>query len=147
MSLVEEYHAQHKARLERLGARPIKPEPVKQEPAIEFTLKQKPIWFTIEDSPPPPDLLVSDVTRAVCKYFEITNTAITGERRTHNIVYPRQIAMFLARRYTTKSLPEIGRRFGGRDHTTVLHGARKIESEVRADWQVAYDVAHIEAAL
>jgi chromosomal replication initiation ATPase DnaA len=145
MSLVEQLHAAHKARLARMSG--IKVKPVQQEPPTEADLAPRPVWFSIEESPPPPDLLVEEVTRAVCRYFDISSTALKGERRTLNVVYPRQVAMFLARRYTTRSLPEIGRRLGGRDHTTVLHGARKIEGACRADWLVAFDVAHIEAAL
>lgn len=150
MSLVEEMHAARKARLARMSGRPVKVEPVKAEPKpepIEFELNPKPIWFTIEDSPPPPSLLVNEIIRAVCRHFNMTNTAIKSSRRTKDVVYPRQIALCLARRHTTRSLPEIGRHFGYRDHTTVLYGARKIESLCQADWQVAHDVAQIEATL
>lgn len=152
MSLVEELHAAHKARLARMSARPVKveppDEPVKQEPEpIEFTLNPKPVWFSVEESPPPPNLLVNDIIRAVCRHFNITGTQIKSSRRTKDIVYPRQIALCLARRHTTRSLPEIGRLFGYRDHTTVLYSARKMESACQTDWQVAHDVAQIEATL
>jgi hypothetical protein len=153
MSLVEELHAARKARLERMSGikvEPVKAEPVKQESppeVVEFKLTPKPTWFSVEDSPPPPNLLVNDIIRAVCRHFDMTSTAIKSSRRTKDVVYPRQIALCLARRHTTRSLPEIGRHFGYRDHTTVLYGARKIESECQTDWQVAHDVAQIEAAL
>lgn len=148
MSIVEELHAARKARLARMSGRKV--EPVKVEPKpepIEFELNPKPIWFTIEDSPPPPNLLVNDIIRAVCRHFEITPTQIKSSRRTKDVVYPRQVALCLARRHTTRSLPEIGRHFGYRDHTTVLYGARKIEGKCMTDWQIAHDVAQIEATL
>jgi chromosomal replication initiator protein len=58
----------------------------------------------------------------------VSKTELLSNRRTRTIVKPRQIAMYLAKVMTPRSLPEIGRRFGGRDHTTVLHAVRKIES-------------------
>jgi hypothetical protein len=151
MSLVEELHAARKARLERMSGikvEPVKAEPVKPPPeVVEFKLTPKPTWFVVEDSAPPPDLPLKEIIEAVCRYFDLTGIAIKGHRRTANVVYPRQIAMCLARRYTTKSLPQIGRSLGGRDHTTALHGARKIDDLCRRDWRVAHDVAHIEATL
>jgi chromosomal replication initiator protein len=58
---------------------------------------------------------------------------IRGARRHRSILYPRQVAMFLCRRLTEASLPEIGRAFGGRDHTTVMHAVEKIETEIAHD--------------
>ena len=55
--------------------------------------------------------------------------------------------MYLCRELTVRSLPEIGRMFGGYDHTTVMHAARRIEELVKSDWRIAYDVAHIEGLL
>ena len=63
-----------------------------------------------------------------------------SNRRTRTIVKPRQVAMYLAKMMTPRSLPEIGRRFGGRDHTTVLHAVRKIEDMVGADQQLAKEL-------
>jgi chromosomal replication initiator protein len=67
-------------------------------------------------------------------------TDILSPRRTRSIARPRQVAMFLSKRLTAKSLPEIGRRFGGRDHTTVIHAVRKIEELRSLDSQIAEDV-------
>jgi chromosomal replication initiator protein len=55
---------------------------------------------------------------------------LLSQRRHRSVVWPRQIGMYLAKHLTARSLPEIGRRFGGRDHTTVLHAIRKIEGEI-----------------
>jgi chromosomal replication initiator protein len=63
----------------------------------------------------------------------VTRADLLSSRRTAVVVKPRQIAMYLAKTLTLRSLPEIGRRFGGRDHTTVLHAVRKIESLSHAD--------------
>ena len=62
------------------------------------------------------------------------------ERRTRAVARPRQIAMWLCKQHTTRSYSDIGRRFGGRDHTTVLHGVRKIEELMALDDQIARDV-------
>ena len=65
---------------------------------------------------------------------------LLSSRRTANVVRPRQIAMYLAKMLTPRSLPEIGRRFGGRDHTTVLHAVRKIEALVDGDKALAEEI-------
>jgi chromosomal replication initiator protein len=67
--------------------------------------------------------------------------------RTANVVRPRQIAMYLAKTLTLRSLPEIGRRFGGRDHTTVLHAVRKIENLVGNDTTTADEVELLKRLL
>ncbi|MEZ5918881.1 MAG: helix-turn-helix domain-containing protein [Alphaproteobacteria bacterium] len=58
-------------------------------------------------------------------------------RRARNVARPRQVAMYLAKQLTARSLPEIGRKFGGRDHTTVMHAVRKIEELMEEDAQIA----------
>jgi chromosomal replication initiation ATPase DnaA len=69
---------------------------------------------------------VSDVQKAVCRHFNIARVDLVSQRKTTGVVYPRQIAMYLSKTLTLHSYPEIGRRFGGRNHTTVLHAVRKI---------------------
>lgn len=73
------------------------------------------------------------VQRAVCDFYKIPITELRAKRRSKNIVVPRQVAMYLARRLTHLSLPEIGNSFGGKDHTTVLHACKKIELEQQKD--------------
>ena len=72
---------------------------------------------------------VEDILKFVSRHYNVSRADILSARRTRTIVRPRQIAMYLAKTMTPRSLPEIGRRFGGRDHTTVLHAVRKIEAE------------------
>lgn len=74
-----------------------------------------------------------DIQRAVARKFGLTKAELLSERRDRMIVRPRQIAMYLCKRMTTRSLPEIGRRFGGMDHTTVIHAVRKIEALRQTD--------------
>lgn len=70
---------------------------------------------------------VAEIQAAVCEVFAVSRLDMVSQRRTADIVKPRQIAMGLCKKLTLRSLPEIGRRFGGRDHTTALHGIRKFQ--------------------
>ncbi|MCB8829719.1 chromosomal replication initiator protein DnaA, partial [Escherichia coli] len=73
---------------------------------------------------------IEEIQRIVARHYNVSKQDLLSNRRTRTIVKPRQIAMYLAKMLTPRSLPEIGRRFGGRDHTTVLHAVRKIEDIV-----------------
>ena len=73
---------------------------------------------------------IEDIQKLVASHYSVSRADILSSRRTAAVVKPRQVAMFLAKMLTLRSLPEIGRRFGGRDHTTVLHAVRKIEGAV-----------------
>ena len=70
----------------------------------------------------------------------MSKTELLSNRRTRTIVKPRQVAMYLSKVMTPRSLPEIGRRFGGRDHTTVLHAVRKIEDLSGTDNNLAQEL-------
>ena len=72
---------------------------------------------------------------------------LLSSRRTANVVRPRQVAMYLAKTLTLRSLPEIGRRFGGRDHTTVLHAVRKIETLAGNDSALADEIETLKRLL
>lgn len=87
------------------------------------------------------------IIRTVAKNYKISYADILSARRTANIVLPRQIAMYLSRTLTLRSLPEIGRRIGNKDHTTVLHGARKIASLIENDSKLAITIAKLTAEL
>lgn len=73
---------------------------------------------------------------AVSKHFRISSKEMISKKRHREIAYPRQIAMFLCRKYTSCSLPQIGKEFGGRDHTTVLHSCDKIRNLLKTDMQL-----------
>ncbi|MFM9857310.1 chromosomal replication initiator protein DnaA [Pseudoxanthobacter sp. M-2] len=83
---------------------------------------------------------IEDIQRVVARHYSIPKTDLVSARRTQAIVRPRQIAMYLAKVLTPRSLPEIGRRFGGRDHTTVLHAVRKIDELAKTDTRLADDI-------
>jgi chromosomal replication initiator protein len=76
----------------------------------------------------PKRVKIEDIQKLVASHYSVSRADILSSRRTAVVVKPRQVAMFLAKMLTLRSLPEIGRRFGGRDHTTVLHAVRKIEA-------------------
>ncbi len=79
---------------------------------------------------------IERIQELVCERFGVTHDELTGERRSQNIVYPRQVAMYLSRELTDSSLPKIGKEFGGRDHTTVIHATSKIARLIREDRSV-----------
>lgn len=81
----------------------------------------------------PKRVKIEDIQKLVASRYNISRSDILSERRTAAVVRPRQIAMYLSKVLTLRSLPEIGRRFGGRDHTTVLHAVRKIEKALGDD--------------
>jgi chromosomal replication initiator protein len=95
----------------------------------------------------PRRIRVEDILRVVAKHYGVSRADLLSSRRTANVVRPRQIAMYLAKTLTLRSLPEIGRRFGGRDHTTVLHAVRKIEGLVQGDKVLAEEIDALKRLL
>lgn len=87
---------------------------------------------------------IPDIKRAVCAAFRITRADLESARRPNDVVRPRQLAMALARRLTARSLPEIGRHFGGRDHTTVMHAVRKMQPLIAAAARRVNEPASVE---
>jgi chromosomal replication initiator protein len=83
---------------------------------------------------------IDEIQRRVAEHFNIKLAEMTSDRRARVVARPRQVAMYLAKQLTTRSLPEIGRKFGGRDHTTVMHAMRKIEELTLTDPVLAEDV-------
>ena len=90
---------------------------------------------------------IEDIQRVVARQYNVSRGDLLSARRTANVVRPRQIAMYLAKTLTLRSLPEIGRRFGGRDHTTVLHAVRKIESLIGNDNALAAEIEVLRGQL
>lgn len=85
-------------------------------------------------------ITIDDIQKACAEHYAMTQADLVSERRNRAIARPRQAAMWLAKQLTTRSLPDIGRRFGGRDHTTVLHAVRRIEALKAQDAQLTADL-------
>ena len=83
---------------------------------------------------------IDEIIRKVTDHYGVNLTDMLSARRTRSIARPRQVAMYLSKKLTSKSLPEIGRRFGKRDHTTVIHAVKKIEELQSVDNQIAKDI-------
>lgn len=90
---------------------------------------------------------IEDIQRVTSQHFSVSRQDLVSSRRTRVIVRPRQIAMYLSKTLTPRSLPEIGRRFGNRDHTTVLHAVRKVEELLTTDKQMAEDIETLKRLL
>jgi chromosomal replication initiator protein len=85
-------------------------------------------------------ITIDEIQRSVCEHYGIRHAEMTSARRAREVARPRQVAMYLAKRLTPRSLPEIGRRFGGRDHTTVIHAIKRIKELRAADSELDSDV-------
>ena len=90
---------------------------------------------------------IEEIQRKVAEHYHIRLSDLIGPKRVRNFARPRQVAMYLCKQLTARSLPEIGRRFGGRDHTTVMHGVKRIEELRTQDSQIADDVELLRRAL
>jgi chromosomal replication initiator protein len=95
----------------------------------------------------PRRIKIEEIQRIVARQYNVSRADLLSSRRTANVVRPRQVAMYLAKTLTLRSLPEIGRRFGGRDHTTVLHAVRKIENLVNNDTVLAEEIESLKRQL
>lgn len=144
-------------RLQRMAPRPVVqtaavmpvPEPLPEPPRSILS----PEWFEQAWSILEPPNLANDrmaigrIKREICSYYNITRIDLESKRRTVNLVRPRQIGMYLSKTLTKRSLPEIAALFGGRDHTTVLHGVRKIEKLIETNPKIAEDVIELKRRL
>ena len=92
-------------------------------------------------------LTIEEIQRKVAEHYNIRLADMIGPKRLRNIARPRQVAMYLAKQLTLRSLPEIGRRFGGRDHTTIMHGVKRIEELMSTDSQLSDDVTLLRRLL
>lgn len=87
---------------------------------------------------------VLEIQKVVTEHYRVPRREFLSDRRTRSLVRARQVAMFLAKKLTLRSLPEIGRNFGGRDHTTVLHAVRKIENEITENPELAEEILELQ---
>lgn len=139
MSLVDTFHRAHLERQRRINAAGMrhlestavpKPAPIvfapptRKEPVIPDTPPAEPIVF---GGYSPNTLRIETIRKFVAAHYGVRQHDLLSDRRTANLVTPRHVIFYLCRRLTFTSLPMIGRHVGGRDHTTVLHGIRKIE--------------------
>ena len=99
--------------------------------------------FVIQDR----QISIDNIQKAVAAYYKIKVSDLLSKRRTRSIARPRQLAMALAKEFTSHSLPEIGEAFGGRDHTTVLHGCRKVAELREVSMDVAEDYKNLSRTL
>jgi hypothetical protein len=103
------------------------------KPKVELPKPAIDIWPEPEDvKPPEPGITPNKIIAEVCRYFDVRRTDLISARRTKQIVIQRHISMYLCKKLTLRSLPEIGRRHGGKDHTTVLHAVRRISALLEA---------------
>ena len=116
---------------------PAPPQPPSSKPAalplgIGSPLPEYELIYALNSSVPQP-LSIRAIQLAVCQHYRITLIDLLSARRTAAVVLPRQVAVWLCRRLTTHSMPAIGQHFGGRDHTTILHAARRVDELRRSD--------------
>jgi chromosomal replication initiator protein len=83
---------------------------------------------------------IEEIQKRVADYYNIKVTEMSSARRAQMVARPRQVAMYLAKQLTSRSLPEIGRKFGNRDHTTVMHAVKKVDQLRQSDAGFAEDV-------
>ena len=91
------------------------------------------------------NITIEEIIKAVSDHFKISTKDMLSRKKTRNIVFPRQIAMFLSRTITEESYPEIGNKFGGKDHATVIHACKKIEKNISLDQKIATVVENLKA--
>jgi chromosomal replication initiator protein len=104
--------------------------------ALQNTLRTQPQPFTVEK-----------IQRQVAHFFNISVNDLKSDRKIRFITKPRQIAMYLCRTLTPASFPEIGEKFGGKDHSTVIHAVRKVEQGVKEDLQLKTDIEAIQKTI
>ncbi len=154
--LKRQFHA-HRERQARLGGRYF--DTPKQRPAARVETVEPVVVPIVEQEEeaepvevvvlplPAPKLTIDAIKRAVCQHYGISNTDIMSDHRHRKVVRPRQVAIYLCRKHTTRSYPEIGRKFGGRDWTTCIHARRRVEEMISSNPEIAKDVAELEEFL
>jgi chromosomal replication initiator protein len=93
------------------------------------------------------EITVENIQKTICDYFNVRLGDLKAKRRTQNVALPRQVAMYLCRKYTETSFPAIGDKFGGRDHSTVIHASKTIERKIKEDPQMQKTIEKLERNL
>jgi chromosomal replication initiator protein len=109
---------------------------------IDLELVDEALKDIVQDNKPP-EIDVNRIQEKVAAFYKLRVEDFKSKKRTKNIAFPRQIAMFLTRELTDLSLPKIGHEFGGRDHTTVLHGCDKIANELKNNLKLQQEIANL----
>ena len=111
------------------------------------TLDEATTCLAVSIAPDNPGVSIDTIKQKVAEFYGVSIADIISHRSTASIVKPRHVAFYLSKTMTLRSLPAIGRRFGGRDHTTILHGVRKIEALLKTNAQLAEEVNRIRKVL
>lgn len=90
---------------------------------------------------------IEDIQKQVASHYNIKVSDMHSARRSRQVARPRQVAMYLSKKFTSKSLPEIGRRFGGKDHTTVMHAVKRVEELTASDHEFMQDIEMLSRLL
>jgi len=93
------------------------------------------------------EVTVENIQKATCDHFNLKLGDLKSKRRTRNVVLPRQLAMYLCRKFTSTSFPVIGDKFGGRDHSTVIHASKVIEQRIKSDPSIQMTIESLEKSL
>lgn len=143
MAAAAERHAWNaRARLDAIDALPAPVvEPVSLRESVKTETNERD-WLLVGQRPV---ATIRDIQRIVAKHYGFTCMDMRSKRRTAALAHARHVAMFIAKSATPRSFPEIGRHFGGRDHTTVLHGVRKIGSMIETDESFRAEVDGLKA--
>jgi chromosomal replication initiator protein len=88
-------------------------------------------------------ITIEDIQKKIADYYGIAPKEMKSNKRSRNIAFPRQVAMYITKELTQSSLPEIGSSFGGRDHTTVLYAHRKIDAQRKEDRAFDDEISHL----
>jgi chromosomal replication initiator protein len=96
---------------------------------------------------PQRDITVESIQKTICDFYNIKIGDLKAKRRTKNIAFPRQVAMYLCRKHTETSFPGIGDKFGGRDHSTVIHASKTIEKKLKEDPYMQTTIEKLERNL
>lgn len=136
--------------LPAVEAEPVQPEPIKPLPPVQdqwLKLANEYLAGRKLDPIAPAGPTVREIQRVVCEFYKLPFIDLISKRRDKTVIRPRFVAIHLCRKHTQRSLPDIARRFGGRDHTSALSSLRRMKTWIEADSDLAAEVAEIEARI
>jgi len=114
---------------------------------LSVNLASQALEHIYSNSKPSSTLTIADVLAGICRYYNVDLERLKGKERDREIVWPRQVAMYVMREETSASLFQIGMELGGRDHTTIMHGWEKVHSEVANNDRVRREIAAVLESL